>query len=240
MRWSWDLNWVPSDAWAWACPWDSPLQSEHWNSLDCALDTGWAAQHRLTYVIHLVTLLEKEMATHSSVLAWRIPGMGEPGGLPSMGSHRVGHDWSDLTVAVAVAAFTLLDKCVIIPVLQLRKLGHRQVEQLAQCHRVRLEPSHLSSRVCVPHCYTVLLHCLSKKERRQSTGDRCHTTFNRKPPRESSGAWIELEIPSVVNIGWHGDPRDCHTRDITVGNHLGHGHTPGAERILGLSPHPQG
>ena len=36
--------------------------------------------------------LEKEMATHSSVLAWRIPGMGKPGGLPSMGSHRVGHD----------------------------------------------------------------------------------------------------------------------------------------------------
>ena len=36
--------------------------------------------------------LEKEMATHSSILAWRIPGMGEPGGLPSMGSHRVGHD----------------------------------------------------------------------------------------------------------------------------------------------------
>ena len=36
--------------------------------------------------------MEKEMATHSSVLAWRIPGTGEPGGLPSMGSHRVGHD----------------------------------------------------------------------------------------------------------------------------------------------------
>ena len=36
--------------------------------------------------------LEKEMATHSSVLAWRIPGTGDPGGLPSMGSHRVGHD----------------------------------------------------------------------------------------------------------------------------------------------------
>ena len=42
---------------------------------------------------------EKEMATHSSVLAWRIPGMGEPGGLPSMGSHRVGHDWSDAAAA---------------------------------------------------------------------------------------------------------------------------------------------
>ena len=44
------------------------------------------------------------MATHSSVLAWRIPGAGEPGGLMSMGSHRVGHDWSDLAAAAAAAA----------------------------------------------------------------------------------------------------------------------------------------
>jgi len=42
--------------------------------------------------IYLCFIVEKEMATHSSVLAWRIPGTGEPGGLPSMGSHRVGHD----------------------------------------------------------------------------------------------------------------------------------------------------
>ena len=41
------------------------------------------------------------MATHSNVLAWRIPGMAEPGGLPSMGSHRVGHYWSDLAAAAA-------------------------------------------------------------------------------------------------------------------------------------------
>ena len=41
------------------------------------------------------------MATHSSVLAWRVPGTGKPGGLPSMGSHRVGHDWSDLAAAAA-------------------------------------------------------------------------------------------------------------------------------------------
>ena len=46
-------------------------------------------------------LLEKEIATHSSILAWRIPGTGEPGGLPSMGSHRVGHDCSDLAAAAA-------------------------------------------------------------------------------------------------------------------------------------------
>ena len=45
--------------------------------------------------------LEKETATHSSVLAWRILGMAEPGGLPSMGSHRVGHDWSNLAAAAA-------------------------------------------------------------------------------------------------------------------------------------------
>jgi len=47
--------------------------------------------------------MEREMATHSSVLAWRIPGTGEPGGLPSVG-HRVGHDWSHLVAAAAAAA----------------------------------------------------------------------------------------------------------------------------------------
>ena len=70
--------------------------------------TWWAAVHGVaksrtrlsdfTFTFHFHAL-EKEMATHSSVLTWRIPGMGEPGGLPSMGSHRVGHDWSDLAVA---------------------------------------------------------------------------------------------------------------------------------------------
>ena len=50
---------------------------------------------------HTVEALEKEMATHSSVLAWRIPGTEEPSGLPSMGSHRVGHDGSVLAAAAA-------------------------------------------------------------------------------------------------------------------------------------------
>ena len=72
--------------------------------------TWWAAVHGVakswtglsdfTFTFHFHAL-EKEMATHSSVLAWRIPGMGEPGRRPSMGSHRVGHDWSDLAVAAA-------------------------------------------------------------------------------------------------------------------------------------------
>ena len=55
-----------------------------------------------TFIFHFHAL-EKEMATHSSVLAWRIPGMGEPGGLPSLGLHRVGHNWSDLAAACSVS-----------------------------------------------------------------------------------------------------------------------------------------
>ena len=51
-----------------------------------------------TFTFHFHAL-EKEMATHSSVLAWRIPGTGEPGALPSTESHRVGHNWSDLAAA---------------------------------------------------------------------------------------------------------------------------------------------
>ena len=68
----------------------------------------WAAVHGVaksrtrlsdfTFTFHFHAL-EKEMATQSSVLAWRIPGTAEAGGLPSMGSHRVGHDWSNLAAA---------------------------------------------------------------------------------------------------------------------------------------------
>ena len=58
----------------------------------------WLSDFTFNFHFHA---LEKEMATHFGDLAWRIPGMGEPGGLPSMGSHRVGHDWSDLVAAAA-------------------------------------------------------------------------------------------------------------------------------------------
>ena len=78
----------------------NPLQ---YSCLENPMDGGacWAAVHgvtrsrtrlsNFTFTFHFHAL-EKEMATQSSVLAWRIPGTGEPGGLPSMGSHRVGHD----------------------------------------------------------------------------------------------------------------------------------------------------
>ena len=59
---------------------------------------SWTRLSDFTFTFHFHAL-EKEMAPHSSVLAWRISGMGEPGGLPSMGSHRVRHDWSYLAAA---------------------------------------------------------------------------------------------------------------------------------------------
>ena len=94
----------------------TPLQC---SCLENPMDGGawWAAVHGVmksqtrlsdfTFTFHFHAL-EKEMATHSSVLAWRIPGMGEPGGLPSMGSHRVGHDWSDLAAAAACLSWQQL------------------------------------------------------------------------------------------------------------------------------------
>ena len=80
-----------------------PLQ---YSCLENPMDRGawWAAVHGVaqsqTWIQQLsMHALEKEMATHSSILTWRIPGMEEPGGLPSVGSHRVRHDWSNLTAA---------------------------------------------------------------------------------------------------------------------------------------------
>ena len=70
-----------------------------------------------TFTLHFHAL-EKEMATHSSVLAWRIPGTRELGGLPSMGSHRVGHDWSDLAAAEYTHYFDCGDvfhRCIHMP-----------------------------------------------------------------------------------------------------------------------------
>ena len=70
----------------------------------------WLSDFTFTFDFHA---LEKEMATHSSILAWRIPGTEEPGGLPSMGLHRVGHDWSDLAAAAEAAAAIVISEIVI-------------------------------------------------------------------------------------------------------------------------------
>ena len=83
-----------------------PGKSHGWRSLVGCSPWGRESRTRLsdfTFTFHFHAL-EKEMVTHSSVFAWRIPGTGEPGGLPSMGLHRVGYDWSDLAAAAAACA----------------------------------------------------------------------------------------------------------------------------------------
>ena len=76
---------------------ENPMDGGAWWAAVHGVTEGWTRLSDFTFTFHFHAL-EKEMATHSSVLAWRIPGTGEPGGLPSLGSHRVGHDWSDLAV----------------------------------------------------------------------------------------------------------------------------------------------
>ena len=99
----------------------TPLQ---YSCLENSMDGGawWAAVHgvaknrtwlsNFTFTFHFHAL-EKEMAT--SVLAWRIPGKGELGGLPSMGSYRVGHDWSDLA-AVMLASWLHIMRTLVFSV----------------------------------------------------------------------------------------------------------------------------
>ena len=97
----------------------TPLQ---YSCLENPMDGGawWASVHGVTesqtwlsdftFTFHFHAL-EKEMATHSSILAWRIPGTAEPSGLPSMGSHRVRHDWSDLAAAAACRSSAFFLQC---------------------------------------------------------------------------------------------------------------------------------
>ena len=68
---------------------ENPMEGGAWKAAVHGVTEGWTQLSDFTFTFHFHTL-EEEMATHSSVLAWRIPGTGEPGGLPSMGSHRVG------------------------------------------------------------------------------------------------------------------------------------------------------
>ena len=79
---------------------EDPMNRGAWWAAVHGVTKSWTWLSDFTFTFHFHAL-EKEMATHSSVLAWRIPGTGEPGGLLCMGSHRVGHDWSDLVAAAA-------------------------------------------------------------------------------------------------------------------------------------------
>ena len=77
---------------------ENPMDGGAWSAAVHGVTKSRTGLSDLTFTFHFHAL-EKAIATHSSVLAWRIPGTGHPGGLPSMGLHRAGHDWRDLVVA---------------------------------------------------------------------------------------------------------------------------------------------
>ena len=94
---------------------ENPMDRGAWWAVVHGVDKSQTGLSDFSFTFHFHAL-EKEMRTHFSVLAWRIPGTGEPGGLPSMGSHRVGHDWSNLAAAAAAAVFHGMDMFINLPV----------------------------------------------------------------------------------------------------------------------------
>ena len=113
---------------------------------EIAKSRTWPSDFPFTFHFHAL----KEMATHSSVLAWRIPGTLEPGGLPPLGSHRVGHDWSDLAAAggtccnIAVHSTFLRERRIhSAPQLFLSHspLSFFSAPNLALCFSEKIEPS---------------------------------------------------------------------------------------------------
>ena len=82
---------------------ENPMDGGDWKAAVHGVINIRTRMSDFTFAFHFHAL-EKEMATHSSVLAWRTLGTGEPGGLPSMGLYRIGHDWSNLAAAAAAAA----------------------------------------------------------------------------------------------------------------------------------------
>ena len=89
---------------------ENPMDRGGWQAAVHGVFESRTGLSDFTFTFHFHAL-EKEMATHSTVLAWRIPGTGEPGGLPSMWSHRVRHDGSDLAATASITSFLLNSFC---------------------------------------------------------------------------------------------------------------------------------
>ena len=92
---------------------ENPMDGGAWKAAvpGVAKSRTWLSDFTFTFHFHA---LENKMAAHSSVLAWRIPGMGEPGGLLSTGSQRVGHNWSDLAAAAAAITSKWNHKIIVL------------------------------------------------------------------------------------------------------------------------------
>ena len=127
------------------------------------------------------------MATHSSVLAWRIPGMAEPGGLPYMGSHRVGHDGSDLAAAAAAAAVKLSIDDFALPNPHPHPHPHTYTKYKIVLFLLTL------------HCYFNLLIIKVKMLLAQSCLT-LHDTMDCSPPGSSVHGILQARIVEWVNI----------------------------------------
>ena len=128
----------------------TPLQ---YSCLENPMDGGaWTRLSDFTVTFHFHAL-EKEMATYSSVLAWRIPGTGEPGGLPSMGSHRVWHDWSDLAVAAGrvLLLFCFTDN---------ETKGHRVSIYFPKSQKIRSWNQDIKPVLLTPHSVLILINLI--------------------------------------------------------------------------------
>ena len=156
-----------------------PTQLGHPRAPSC---TPCAVQQLLTgYLFYrwwLYRSREEEMATHSSSLGWRIPGTAGPGGLPPMGSHRVGHDWSDSAAAAAAVLslspspsshcvhLSVLCVCISIPAVQMgSSVPFRCCICFSFSHftlydRLWVHPHHYKWPNFIPCCGCVIFHCI--------------------------------------------------------------------------------
>ena len=142
---------------------ENPMDGGAWWAAVLGVEKSQTRLRDFTFTFHFHAL-EKEMATHSSVLAWRIPGTGEPGGLPSMVSHRVGHDWSDLAAAVAADSGTTIcpdDQPRNLKGLLLHPVSSSLVQSISKsCHfflKIYLESSDSSSYLQLPLSSRIML-----------------------------------------------------------------------------------
>ena len=128
-----------------------------------AKSRAWLSDFTFTFHFHA---LEKEMATHSSILAWRIPGTEEPSGLLSMGSHRVGHDWSDLAAAGTASLFLYLRSQFLIDLSKWyanNKIIKIMCEK--QCNKPRSPGKQLITAYYFSHCFYLhfIIICFQNK-----------------------------------------------------------------------------
>ena len=141
--------------------WEIPWMEETWGAVVHGIAEGRTRLSDFTFTF-LFHALEKEMATHSSVLAWRIPGTEEPSRLPSLGSHRVRHNWSDLASRATIPSFW--SSVVLCRALAVCTSGS---SLLSSFHSVPLgsprhdqtfhQPSHSTIPfVCIPHMVQTL------------------------------------------------------------------------------------